>query len=74
MKDKQIAAELERAIDNYAADVRKRKLSDLDLADRYGRARTAYYEAVTRGKEVLDTYIIKKGYEVVCAERGVKIK
>lgn len=74
MNDKKITLEIERAIEKYAEDIRKRKLSDLDLADRYGRARTAYYEAVSNGKDVLDTYIVKKGYEIICAERGIKIK
>lgn len=74
MKDKQISIEIERDIDRLAAEIRMRKLSDLDLADKYGRARAAYYEAVSSGKEVLNTYTVKKAYETVCAERGIKIK
>ena len=74
MSDKKIALEIERSINNYAAEIRMRRLSDLDLADRYGRAKTAYYNALLSGKEIFDTYIVKKGYEKVCAERGIKVE
>lgn len=73
MSDKKINLEIEQAIENYAAEIRMRRLSDLDLADRYGRAKTFYYNSLASGKEVFDTYIVKKGYEKVCVERGIKI-
>lgn len=70
-KEIKVVSEIDKEIANYASEIRKRRLSDLDLISKCGRSRSVYDGAVRNGRPARDLYIMKKAYEMVCKERGV---